>query len=212
MNAITDPPADYRFTNEWFAQNIPAWDLLLPRFEPKKVLEIGSYEGRSACYLIEKFTVDHPLEVHCIDTWAGGLEHDKAAMSAVEERFDHNIRTAVGRVKHPARVIKHKKLSHLALATLLTPEHAATFDVVYVDGSHQAPDVLSDAVLGFHLLRVGGLMIFDDYVWSMEPPGQQDAFNMPKPAIDAFLNIFQRKMLIMRGVPIYQLYVIKFAA
>ena len=52
-------------------------------------------------------------------------------------------------------------------------------------------------------------MIFDDYIWSMEVMGKQDLLNMPKPAIDAFLNIFQRKMQIVRGAPVYQLYAAK---
>ena len=31
-------------------------------------------------------------------------------------------------------------------------------------------------------------MIFDDYLWSMEPAGKQDPLNMPKPAIDSFIK------------------------
>jgi predicted O-methyltransferase YrrM len=80
------------------------------------------------------------------------------------------------------------------------------FDLIYIDGSHQAPDVLTDAVMSFQLLKVGGVMIFDDYLWTMDKPGFQDVLKMPKPAIDAFLNIFQRKMSIFFGAPIGQLY------
>ena len=205
----TSDPA-YEFTNDWFVQNIQLWDTLVPRFKPKRFLEIGSYEGRSACYLIEKFATDQAIEIHCIDTWEGGIEHDKAGMSAVEARFDKNVRIAMDKTGNPATVVKkHKAYSHLALADLIAAERKAAFDVVYIDGSHQAPAVLADAVMGFHLLRNGGLMIFDDYIWSMEPMGKQDPFNMPKPAIDAFLNVFQRKMQIVRGAPVYQLYAAK---
>jgi predicted O-methyltransferase YrrM len=80
------------------------------------------------------------------------------------------------------------------------------FDLIYIDGSHQAPDVLTDAVMSFQLLKVGGVMIFDDYLWSMDKPGFQDVLKMPKPAIDAFINIFQRKMSVFFGAPIGQLY------
>ena len=38
-------------------------------------------------------------------------------------------------------------------------------DFIYVDGSHQAHDVLCDAILSFKLLRVGGIVCFDDYLW-----------------------------------------------
>ena len=43
----------------------------------------------------------------------------------------------------------------------------------------------------------GGLIAFDDYLWSLEERGRQDAYNMPKPAIDAFVNTFQRKVAVL---------------
>jgi predicted O-methyltransferase YrrM len=203
------PASGFEFTNDWFGQNIPIWDQLIPRFSPTKFLEIGSYEGRSTCYLIEKFTELSGIDIHCIDTWEGGVEHDKATMSDVERRFDNNTALAQKNAKHATVVTKHKKFSQLALADLIAAGQSLKFDVIYVDGSHQAPDVLTDCVMAFQLLRIGGLMIFDDYIWTMEAMGKQDAFNMPKPAIDAFLNIFQRKMQIVRGAPVYQLYAAK---
>lgn len=200
---------DYRFTQDWFAQNTVIWDKLVPRHTPRKILEIGSYEGRSACYFIENCAREHPIELHCVDSWEGGIEHDAGAMSAVEARFDHNVALARSRAPHKVQLVKHKSYSHPALAKLIFVNPTPSFDVIYIDGSHQAPDVLTDAVMSFQLLRVGGLMIFDDYLWSMEAPGRQDSFNMPKPAIDAFLNIFQRKMFVVRGVPVYQLFATK---
>lgn len=110
----------------------------------------------------------------------------------------------------PQAAQKIKSLSHPALLGLL-PEHRSTFDFIYVDGSHQAPDVLADALLSFWLLRVGGVMIFDDYLWSMEAYGQQDPLNMPKPAINAFVNLFQRKLRVINGIPLYQIAVQKLA-
>jgi len=202
----------YKFTEDWFAPHIPLWNKLVPRYKPRKVLEIGSYEGRSACHLIETCAPGGAFEIHCVDSWQGGIEHDVTAMSAVEARFDHNTAVAIKQVKQPVKLVKHKSFSNIALARLLFIEGAGTFDVIYVDGSHQAPDVLTDAVMAFQLLRVGGLMIFDDYLWSMEGPGREDPLNMPKPAIDAFLNIFQRKMFVVRGAPLYQLFATKVAA
>jgi predicted O-methyltransferase YrrM len=208
--SLNDP--GYDFTNDWFDQNIAVWDALLPRFAPKRILEIGSYEGRSACYLIETFGKGQALEIHCVDTWEGGVEHGDIVMSDVEKRFDKNVQFALTKVGNPDVVVKkHKKLSHLALAELITVERQGAFDVLYVDGSHQAHDVLSDAVMGFHLVRAGGLMIFDDYIWSMEEMGSQDLLNMPKSAIDAFVNVFTRKAIVVRNAPVYQLYVTKTA-
>ena len=83
--------------------------------------------------------------------------------------------------------------------------------MVYVDGGHGAPDVLADAVLAFRLLRVGGLMIFDDYLWGRDPERPDDILRTPKPAIDAFLNVHWHAMRIVAGKPVYQLYARKIA-
>lgn len=201
----------YDFTVDWFSRFAGIWREVLKLHPPAKLLEIGSYEGRSACFLIEECAKDRPVELHCIDTWTGGVEHDRAAMAQVERRFDGNIARACAQAAHPAAVHKHKAASHPAMIRLLADGGGEQFDLIYVDGSHQAPDVLADAVLAFQLLKVGGLLIFDDYLWSMEAAGLQDHHNMPKPAIDAFVNIFQRKLNVL-GAPLYQLYLVKTAA
>ena len=62
----------------------------------------------------------------------------------------------------------------------------SSMDIVYVDGSHRACDVLMDGVLAWRLLKPGGVMIFDDYLW--EPdflPSRR-----PQMAIDLFLEMF----------------------
>lgn len=200
---------DFRFTVDWFGANIAVWDQMLASVKPLRIIEIGSFEGRAACHLIERVSRYGAIDLVCVDSWAGGAEH-QMDMAQVEERFDHNIALAQGRAPG-ARVRKVKSRSDLALVDLLSAEGPGGYDMVYVDGSHQAPDVLADAVLGFRLLRLNGLMAFDDYLWSMEPPGRQDLLNMPKPAIDAFLNLYQRKLRIVLGAPLYQIYAHKTA-
>jgi predicted O-methyltransferase YrrM len=202
---------DYEFTTDWFSDFIEIWDPLIDQFKPLRMIEIGSFEGRSAVYLIEKCAENGPVELFCVDTWQGGVEHDAGIMGDVEKRFDRNVAAALAQIGGRGRVGKIKSPSNAALTKLLAADGAGKFDLIYIDGSHQAPDVLADAVLAFQLLKVGGLMIFDDYLWSIEEEGQQDPLNMPKPAIDAFLNIYQRKMSVLWGIPIVQLYAKKIA-
>ena len=199
----------YEFTADWFSDYRPTWDQLVAQWKPSRILEIGCYEGRATCYLIAACSAHHALELHCIDTWEGGTEHAEGAMAAVERRFDRNVDLARKNAAHPVKLKKYKEASNRALLRIAAAEDPSSFDLAYVDGSHQAPDVLTDAVLAFQLVRPGGLIIFDDYLWYMEQPGKQDAFNMPKPAIDAFVNIFQRKLRVEFGPPLYQLYVEK---
>jgi hypothetical protein len=52
-------------------------------------------------------------------------------------------------------------------------------------------------------------MVFDDYLWHMEQTGRQDLVNMPKLAIDAFINTHIRKLNVVTDAPLRQLYLAK---
>jgi predicted O-methyltransferase YrrM len=197
----------YAFTRTWFRKNAPAWSKVFENHRPAAVLEIGSFEGYSACWAIAQAQVigAQAFELHCIDTWEGGIEHqigskEAVEMAAVERRFTANIVKARRDSAIPRLDVHvHKGLSHLALGDLIAQRKLGHFDLIYVDGSHQAPDVLSDAVMCFPLLRVGGIMVFDDYLWSVDEQGRQDILAMPKPAVDAFANLFMRKIAVIKG-------------
>jgi predicted O-methyltransferase YrrM len=213
------PVAEYNFSNSWFQSSARvAWDALLPEVMPKRILEIGSYEGASTCYLIQNCGKQSAIEVHCVDSWEGGEEHKASGtdMQSVEARFKHNTQLAIQSVAGKVELVAHKGLSSIRLADILSQKKANYFDFIYVDGSHQAPDVLLDAVLSFQLLKVGGTMIFDDYLWG----AGSDPLHCPKPAIDAFMNIYYQKMKVLsvgidggvaRYLPLYQLYTRKLA-
>jgi predicted O-methyltransferase YrrM len=106
---------------------------------------------------------------------------------------------------------KEKQFSRDALAGLIACGQMESFDLIYIDGSHEATDVLTDAILAFPLLRIGGTLIFDDYIWSDQIPERREPSRMPKPAIDAFVNVFHRKLEIHQSLPLWQLYVQKVA-
>jgi predicted O-methyltransferase YrrM len=204
----------YNFSNLWFENYVKSsWDLLIPQLKPTCILEIGSYEGASTCYLIEKLATQNNVELHCIDTWLGGIENQEGGfaesnMFDVEKRFHHNIKIAKSRVSNNTRLIIHKNFSHLTLSKLITEGKLGYFDFIYVDGSHQAPDVLSDAILSFKLLKKNGVMVFDDYLWNESLSYGIDPIRSPKIAIDAFTNIYCRKIKIISAV-LFQLYVQK---
>ncbi|MBX9746497.1 MAG: class I SAM-dependent methyltransferase [Hyphomonadaceae bacterium] len=199
---------DYELGVDWFSATAPLWRSMLESIKPRRVLEIGSFEGRSAIFLIETCAPVGPFEITCVDTWSGGVEHSRVDMREVEAKFDRNIARATAKYAN-VTVNKIKSDSALALASLLAQGQAGAFDVAYIDGSHQAPDVLADAVLAFKLLRIGGIMVFDDYLWHIEANGQQDLLNMPKLAIDAFINLNIRKLNVVADAPLRQMYIAK---
>jgi predicted O-methyltransferase YrrM len=201
---------DYEFTIDWFT---PYWESWLPFTGDRKIakiLEIGSFEGRSACAMIEHFGQKGRLQVVCVDDWQGSPEHRQFDMAAVEQRFNRNIARAVGRVGNRVDVYKHKGRSVDILSGLMK-EHQNSFDLIFVDGSHQPCDVLTDLVLSYHLCAVGGQIICDDYLWNNAPHGSQDLLMMPRLAIDAFAHTFMRKLAQPQGLKLYQAYFVKTA-
>jgi predicted O-methyltransferase YrrM len=202
---------DYEFTTDWFQSVRDVWGRIVPQINPKRVVEVGSWEGASACFMIETMGAVHDLELHCIDMWSQGEGLDDYDMAQVEQRFLNNVKLAGEAVSHEVDLHIFKGTSEDGLLNLL-PERKRAFDIVYVDGSHQASDVLSDAILAFKLVRRGGWIFFDDYLWSPAPTGDGRGIDLawsPKPAIDAFTTMYWNKIRIQSGLPLYQLYVQK---
>ena len=179
--------SEYKFTQDWFSWAPAVWEQLIPLVPDRlNLLEIGSFEGRSAVWLAENMVEDEG-NIQCIDTWEGGEEHSNGEMTGAEERFLHNMN--VFEAKHPNRaIIQIKDTSTRALARFFEKEYSYGF--IYIDGSHIAKDVLTDACMAWPLLMQGGIMVFDDYLWG-EP---RDILHRPKPAIDAFVNIFAEEV------------------
>jgi len=134
-----------------------------------RFLEIGSYEGRSALWFLEHVLTDPTSTITCVDAF---LEPE------AEARFDHNVRAS----GHAARVTKIKGKSEAVLGTL-----SPGFDTVYVDGCHEAFNVLMDAMASWVLLKPGGVLIFDDYAWDQHRP----PMDRPQVAIDLFLDVLR---------------------
>jgi hypothetical protein len=206
--------SNYQFTNTWFqAAAKPTWDQLLPNLNPTKILEVGSYEGASTCYLIDNLANTKSIEIHCVDSWEGGIEHQQggsaiADMNQVESRFSNNTKISISSAVHDVNLFSHKGYSDRELAKIYVEKGKSYFDFIYIDGSHQAPDVLCDAILGFKLLKKNGVIVFDDYLWQEQLPYGVDPIRSPKIAIDFFTNIFCRQLRIIQA-PLYQLYVQK---
>jgi hypothetical protein len=205
------PDVQPAFSTDWFEMTArPVWDQFIPGLPATRVLEVGSYEGASACYLIAQLGAKAPLELHCVDLWSGpaSFESGDVDMSEIEARFRRNTGLLVGKSPHPVTLEVHKGYSDLILARLLADMGRGYFDLVYVDGSHQAPDVLADAVLGFKLLRPQGIMVFDDYLWRGGDDNFGNPARSPKLAIDAFINCNYGNVRIV-AAPLYQIYLQK---
>jgi|3_EtaG_2_1085321.scaffolds.fasta_scaffold00671_14 predicted O-methyltransferase YrrM len=178
------------FTEDWFSGNIPVFSALLneqKNLPNLKYLEVGSFEGLSTTWLLENILTKEGDTIYCIDTWEGGQEHAQD-MNEVERRFKNNLQDHLAKVK----ICKGNSYDELQQ---LYEKHRQSFDFIYIDGSHEAWDVISDAILAWPLLKSGGVMGFDDYMWGgsqEKPENRQDDDRRPQIAIDAFLFLYAR--------------------
>jgi len=168
------------FSCDWTTGNIPIWAGILAdhRNRSTRVLEIGSWEGRSALFFLNYLPT---CQLTCVDTFGGNAEHHEDEWFAklvpgVEDRFDANVSQfgdRVEKMKGPSGQI----LPQLGIA-------GRRFDVAYVDGSHYAADVFMDAALTWPLMVQGGIVIFDDYEWQL----MHNELERPKLGVDKFLD------------------------
>ncbi|KAJ6585017.1 nucleotide-diphospho-sugar transferase [Mycena capillaripes] len=182
-------------TQDWFSHNIKTWRPLFPLVGPNpRVLEIGSWEGRSAVFLLKELCSDGG-EIVCIDHF------DLLETAAGRERYKkltHNLELT----KKPFRVMD--EFSVPALTKLLGEEMerpAPGYDWIYVDGSHEAGDTFLDGELAWRLAKKGAIIVFDDYHWPAEP---EESVHHPKRGIDAFLLLHHDEFDLLSSASEYQ--------
>ena len=181
-----------KFSQDWFTNTIPNFQYIQTKLPSNEAfLEIGSFEGRSTCWILDNL-LSYDGTLVCVDTFEGGEEHAALDLTDLRKTFDANVAEIKG-TDQAVEVIT--KTSWEALSELVYLDF--TFDFIYVDGNHQTPEVLLDACLAFKLLEPNGVMLFDDYGGGAGVGA----------AVDAFLKAYSGKLKVI--VKNYQLAVQK---
>lgn len=175
----------YEFTWDWFSHQIPDWQKYLKPLMGQpglNALEVGSFEGRSTCWLLDQVLTAADSQITCIDHY-------------FQTRFNLNIdRTGV-----KTKVIKHQ--GHpLDLLPMLT---AGAYDLIHLDAGSLIEQVQQHIVFCWTCLKPGGMLVIDDYQLQTTHPTQ---FNL-KSAIDQALSTVQPETKIVHQA--YQLIVRK---
>lgn len=184
----------------WHDRNAPAWETILAPWMGKpnvRALEVGCFEGRATLWLLEHVLTDLTSTITVIDTFQGSPEHDVMLpdydWDGLQERFEANV------APHWNRVDLFAGDAEDVLAALATGSGFLSFermhcgqideyDLIYLDGSHRAADVLTDAVLAWRLLKPGGLLIADDWDWVFTLPSGETL--RPRVGLQAFADVF----------------------
>lgn len=165
------------FSTDWSSRAFSTWVEHLSHLtdKPLRILEIGSWEGRSTLFFLNFFP--HSI-ITCVDLFTLGNER----------AFDANT------AEFWKRITKVPANSGTALSSM-----RQKFDLIYVDGSHNRDDVMVDTLLSWRLLTVGGTMIWDDYQIHLHMKELALPDQWPQPAIDTFMQWHASEMEIIHS-------------
>ena len=160
---------------------------------PKVTIEIGVFEGDSTFNIVNYLIQENPTYKHyAIDPFSQSENLKQEVVDKAKAQFKSNM------VEFPqVELIEKNSLEGL----LELHNRNVKADFIYVDGSPFAKDVLSDAVLGFELLNIGGVMLFDDAVSWRYGSNIQDS---PKIAIDSFIQCNWNRLKVLEMPNGYQ--------
>jgi len=170
-----------KFSTDWFSAREATWREHVLPFLPDHPswLEIGSFEGRSACWIADNVP---GVSITCVDPFFPRYEN----VCEYERTFDDNT---------AGRVTKEKSHSfgYLVQAAL----NGRRWHGCYIDGDHEAKGVLEDFVLAWRCVSPGGVIVLDDYPWKF--PSADDRRLPPGPAIDACLKIYGSRLNVLHS-------------
>ena len=142
-------------------------------FEPRKILEIGSWKGRSAINMA-RHARDKGLdcEVVCVDTWLGSSEHwlrekpewyEWLQIKFGRPQLYNTFLANVVRAGLQNSITPFPCTSETASVVLI--KLGFYFDICYVDAAHEYDAVKRDLAAVWPLCREPGVLIGDDYDW-----------------------------------------------
>ena len=160
---------------------------------PKTVIELGVYQGYFTFNMTHSIAPSNPDYKHyAIDPFTSSLDLDDDMIEKAYECFLHNKKIS----PHARHIELIRDTSWNGMMQLLN--RGVKADLIYVDGDHRAGEVLDDMVLGFKLLKVGGVMLCDDSVsWCYTENKQKPLQFSPRLAVDSFIQCNWGKVEVM---------------
>lgn len=162
---------------------------------PGTIIEVGVFEGSTTFWLSDQLTPHNPnLKIYAVDPHVGSNDMTED-FNIVQQNFVHNLNEC--QYKNVTYVQKYSKDG---LIDLINKKVQA--ELIYIDGDHKASEVLTDLVLAWQLLKIGGVMLCDDTTtWRYtDKNGTQSAQMSVRMAVEMFIQCNWHKLNILRLV------------
>lgn len=124
------------------------------------IVELGSYRGKSTCYLATGAALDYKPRVYAVDAWSEEVSAwRKSVLSELPSPLFDDFLSQISKADVEEIVTPVRSLTSLA-AEGYTGEPVA---LLYIDGDHSRAAVLADFRAWRRHLTADAVIIFDDY-------------------------------------------------
>ena len=145
----------YQFTMNNITQSVHLIDNIKKNLNKKKIniLVLGCFEGMSTVFFLNNFTVK---KIYCVDIWDDSFYKKSSSKPNpnAENYFVNNTKNCsqVKKIKSTTRNFFKKNIIN-------------TFDIIYIDASHDYLDVFNDAKNSWEILNKNKYLIFNSLLW-----------------------------------------------
>ena len=179
----------YRFTINFHGDNRPINNMatIFNTFGcPNTIIEVGVYEGHTTFWMSDTLSKHNAnLKIYAVDPHVGSNDLTNVNFNEIKANFCHNLEANENK-----NVEYMCKYSSDALTDLI--KDGVKADLIYIDGDHRAGEVLTDLVLAWKLLNVGGTIMCDDSsTWRFKDENGACSPHMsPRMAIEMFISCY----------------------
>lgn len=144
-------------------------DELIQKYQPKVVVELGSWLGKSAVHIAQAIPDDGIL--YAVDHWQGvpNIQNNPSLAPKIKnlyQRFLSNIiQSGVAHKVVPVRMSTQEAAQALDIK----------IDLIYIDAGHDEESVYNDIINWWPKVKVGGIMCGDDWSWPGVPKAVKKA-------------------------------------
>ena len=170
---------NFTFTSpDWFLFKIQLFFFYFTVLRKKNniidILEIGSYEGRSAIFFLNFF---NRSKITCVDPF---FDSSYKNLDEIYKIFIKNMKS-----------FKNFKIKKM-LSSEFFLENKNYYDLIYIDGSHAAKDVYKDLINSYKFTKIESYILLDDFLWR-----KNYTHKSPIDAINLFIKKYKKKIKII---------------
>jgi hypothetical protein len=195
-------PSFYQGIEGWFDFD-DIYDLALRRSgnQPAHFVEVGSYKGRSTCYLAERIReTGLDVRLDAVDTFQGDVH---VGYSDLWAEFAANLERA--------GVLSRVRAQRCTSLTAAKMFDADSLDFVFIDAEHTPEAVAHDLAAWWPKVRPGGLLAGHDYTNFPGVALAVDQF-VARHALGSAFRTSRSSWMVYKSLPVDALYCINLAA